>query len=66
MRNAYATFIETPEGKRPLETSRSRWEGNIRTILKEINWEIVDWINLAQDRDHWRTLVNTVMNIWVL
>jgi hypothetical protein len=52
-----------PEGKRPLERHRRRWEANIRTDIKEIVWEIVNWIHLAQDRDQWRAVVNTVMNL---
>jgi hypothetical protein len=42
-----------PEGKRPLGRSRHRWEDNIRLDLREVGWEGVDWIHLAQDRDHW-------------
>jgi hypothetical protein len=55
-----------PEGKRPLERPRRRWENGIRMYLKEIGWGSVDWIQLAQDRDRWRALVNTVMNLRVL
>jgi hypothetical protein len=49
-----------PEGKRPLGKPRRRWEDNIRINLREIGWEGVDWIYLAQNRDQWRALVNTV------
>jgi hypothetical protein len=42
---------------------RRRWEDNIRMGFREIGWESVDWINLAQGRDHWGTCVNTVMNL---
>jgi hypothetical protein len=56
VRNAYK------EGKRPLGRLRSRWEGNIRTNFREIGWEGVDWLHLAQDRWH---LVNVVMNFQV-
>jgi hypothetical protein len=47
-----------PEGKSPLQ--RRRWEGNIKMGLRELAWDGVDWIDLAQDRDQWRTLVNIV------
>jgi hypothetical protein len=55
-----------PEGKRPLGRPRHRWEDGIRLDLREIGWGIVDWIQLAQDRDRWRAVVNTVMNLRVL
>jgi hypothetical protein len=55
-----------PEGKRPLERPRHRWEDRIRMDLREIGWGSVEWIQLAQDRDRWRALVNTVTNLWVL
>jgi hypothetical protein len=54
------------EGKRPLGRPRHRWEDGIRMDLREIGWRSVDWIQLAQDRDWWRALVNTVMNLRVL
>jgi hypothetical protein len=54
------------EGKRPLERPRRRWEDGIRMNLRKIGWGSVDWIQLAQDRDRWRDLVNTVMNLRVL
>jgi len=53
------------EGKRPLGRSRRRWKDNINTDLQEVEWRDVEWINLAQDRDSWRALVNAVMNLWV-
>jgi hypothetical protein len=52
------------EGKRPLGRPRRRWE-DIRMDLREIGWGGVDWIDLAEDRDQWRALVNTVMNLRV-
>jgi hypothetical protein len=55
-----------PEGKRPLERPRHRWEDGIRMDLRETGWGSVVWIQLAQDRDRWWALVNTVMNLWVL
>jgi hypothetical protein len=60
MRNAYRILVGKPEGKRPRWRHRRRWEYNIRMDLKEIGWEGVDWMHLAQDR---RALVNTVMNL---
>jgi hypothetical protein len=57
--------VGKPEGKRPLERPRRRWEDNIRMDLREIGWGSMDCIDLAQDRDQWRALVNTVMNLRV-
>jgi hypothetical protein len=54
-----------PEGKRPLGRPRSKQEDNITMYLREIEWEAVDWIHLAQERDHWWDFVNTVMNLRV-
>jgi hypothetical protein len=62
-RNAYRILVGTPEGKRLLGTPRRRWVDNIKMDLREIGWDDVDWIELAQDRDQWRALVNTVMNL---
>jgi hypothetical protein len=59
-RNVYRVLMGKPEGKSPLERPRRRWD------LREIGWKRVDWIQLAQDRDRWRALVNTVMNLLVL
>jgi hypothetical protein len=50
------------EGKRPLGRPRRKWEDGIRIDVREICWGSVEWIQLAQDRDRWRALVNTVMN----
>jgi hypothetical protein len=58
-------LVEKPEGKRPLGRPRRRWEDNIRMDLREIGWGGMDWIDLAQDGDQWRALVNTVMNLRV-
>jgi hypothetical protein len=55
-----------PEGKRPLERPRCRWKDGIRMDLMEIGWGRVEWIQLAQDRDRWLAVVNTVMNFRVL
>jgi hypothetical protein len=49
-------------GKGPLGRPMRRWEDNIRTDLREIVWEVVDWMYLDQDREHWRVIMNTVMN----
>jgi hypothetical protein len=56
---------ENLKGKRPVGRLRRRWKDNIRMNLREIGWEGVDWIHLAQDRDQWRSLVNTVLNLRV-
>jgi hypothetical protein len=63
-RNAYRVLVGKPEGNRPLEILR-RWVDNIKMDLRAIGWGGVDWIDLAQDRDQWRALVNTIMNLWV-
>jgi hypothetical protein len=52
-------------GKRPLGRPKRRWVDNIKRDLGEIGWDGMDWIDLAQDRDQWRALVNTVMNLRV-
>jgi hypothetical protein len=51
------------EGKRPLGRPKREWVDNIKMNLREIGWDGRDWIDLAQDRDQWRALVNTVMNL---
>jgi hypothetical protein len=55
-------LVGKPEGKRPLGRPRRRWVDNIKMGLRDIGWECVDWIDMAQDRDQWRALVNTVLN----
>jgi hypothetical protein len=57
--------VGKPEGKGPLIRPRRRWVDNIKMDLTEIGWDGMDWIDLAQDRDQWRALVNTIMNIRV-
>jgi hypothetical protein len=64
-RGAYRALVGKPEGRRPLGRPRRRWEDNIKMDLREIGWGGMDWINLAQDRDRWRALVNAVMNLRV-
>jgi hypothetical protein len=63
--NAYNILVGKPEERRPLGRPRRRWEDNIKMDLREIVFGDVDWINFAQDRDRWRALVNTVMNLRV-
>ena len=65
-REAYRVLVGKPEGKRPLGRPRSRLVDIIRMDLQEVGCGHVDWIGLAQDRDRWRKLVNTVMNLRVL
>ena len=55
-----------PEGKRPLVRPRHRWRDNIKMNFQEVGWEDMDWIDLVQNRDSWRALVNAVMNLEVL
>jgi hypothetical protein len=62
-RNAYRISVGKAEGKRPLQRQRRRWVDNIEVDLTEIGWDGMDWIDLARDRDQWRALVNTVMNL---
>jgi len=57
--------VRKPEGKRPGGRPRRRWEDNIKMDLQEVGWECRDWIDMAQDRDRWRALVNAVMNLRV-
>jgi hypothetical protein len=64
-RNAYRIFVGKPEGKRPLGRPRRRWEDNIKMDLRELGWGSMDRIDLSQDRERWRALVNTVMNLRV-
>jgi hypothetical protein len=66
MGHAYIILVRKPEGKRPLQKPRHRWEDNIRLDLREIGWEIVDWIHLAQGEVKWQSLVNKVMNLQIL
>jgi hypothetical protein len=64
-RNACRLLVRKPEGKRPLGKPRHRWMYNIRMDLGEMAWTGVDWIGLAQDRNRWRALVYSVMNLRV-
>jgi hypothetical protein len=62
-RNAYRLLVGKPEGKRPLGRPGSRWVDNVRMDLGVVGWDDVDWIGLAQDRNRWRALVNSVLNL---
>jgi hypothetical protein len=62
-RNVYRMLVGKPEGKRSLERPGRRWLNNIKMDLREIGWDGMDWIDVAQDRDQWRALVNAVMNL---
>jgi hypothetical protein len=62
-RNAYRILVGKPERRRPLGRPRHRWVDNIKIDFREIEWGDVDWIDLAQDRDQWRALVNTVTKL---
>jgi hypothetical protein len=63
--NAYRILVRKPEGKRPLGRPKLKWVDNIKMDLREIGGRGMDWIDLAQDRDQWRALENTVLNLRV-
>jgi hypothetical protein len=62
-RNAYRLLVGKPEKMGPLGRQRRRWVNNIKMDLGEVSWGDVDWIGLAQDRNRWRALVNSVLNL---
>ncbi|PNF18551.1 hypothetical protein B7P43_G08490 [Cryptotermes secundus] len=62
---AYKVLVGKPEGNRTLGRPRRMWMDNIKKGLRETGWDEMDWINLAQERDQWRSFVNTVMNLQV-
>jgi hypothetical protein len=64
-RKACRILVGKPKGRRPLGRQRRRWVHNIKMGFREIGWDGIDWIDLAQDRDQWRALVNTAMNLRV-
>jgi hypothetical protein len=64
-RNAYRLLVGKPDGKKPLGRPRRRWVYNIRMDLGEVGWGDVDWISLAKDRNRWRALVNSVLDLRV-
>ena len=64
-RGVYRVLVGKPEEKRLLGRPRRRWEDNIKMNLKEVGCGGMDWIELTQNRDRWRALVNVVMNLRV-
>jgi hypothetical protein len=64
-RNTYRLLVGKPEGKRPLGRQRRRWVDNIRMDLGEVEWGDVGWTGLVKDRNRWRALVNSVLNLRV-
>jgi hypothetical protein len=62
-RGAYRVLVDRTEGKRPLGRPRFRLEDNIKIELQEVGLGVMDWIDLTQERDSWRTLVNAIMNL---
>jgi hypothetical protein len=65
-RNVFRVLVVKPEGKGPLERPRCRWKDGIKMDLREIGWEGLEWIHLAEDRDCWRAVVSAVMNFQVV
>jgi hypothetical protein len=65
MRNAYRILVRKQGRKRPLGRPRRKWADNIKMDLREIGWHGMDWIDLTQDKNGWRALAITVMNLWV-
>ena len=63
-KGAYRVLVRKPDGKRPLGRPRRRLEDYIKVELQEVRW-VTDWIDLAQDRDRWRAIVNAVMKFWI-
>jgi hypothetical protein len=63
VRNAYKILVTKPEGKKPYGRPKHRWENSIRMDLREIGWEGVDWLHLAENRNQWHAHTNTVMNL---
>jgi hypothetical protein len=64
-KNSYKILVVKPERKRPLDRPRHRWVDNIKMDLREVGWGCMVWTEMAQDKEHWRSLVNTVMNLRV-
>jgi hypothetical protein len=64
-RNAHRLLVGKPEGKRPLGRPLRRWVDNIKMDLGEVGWFDVDWIGLTKDRNRWRALLNSVLNLRV-
>jgi len=63
MRGVYRVLVGKPEGRKPLGRPKRRWDDNIKMDLQEVGCGVIGWIELAQDRDRWRALVNAVMNM---
>jgi hypothetical protein len=61
----YTVLVGKPDGKRPHQRHRCRWEDNIKMVLQEVGWRGMDWTDLAHERDMWRAFVNAVMNLQV-
>jgi hypothetical protein len=64
-RDVYRVLVGKPEGKGPLGNPRCRWEDNIKMDVQEVGWGVMDWFDMAHDRNRWHALVNAVMNIRV-
>jgi hypothetical protein len=64
-RKTYTLLVGKPQRKRPLGRPRHRWADNIRMDLGEVGWGDVNWIDLAQDKNRWRVLVNSVLSLQV-
>jgi hypothetical protein len=64
-RSGFKILTGIPTGKRPLGRPRHRWQGNIRMYLEEIGINAGNWVDLTQDRDYWRALVNVALDLWV-
>jgi hypothetical protein len=65
MINEHKTLVGKPEGKRPIGRHKRRWKNTIRMDLKETGWEDVDWMQVFGDRNQWRVVVNTVIDLRV-
>jgi hypothetical protein len=64
-RGAYRVLLGRREGRRPLGRPKRRWENNIKMDFQEVGWGGMDWIDVIQNRDRWRAVVNAVMNLGV-
>jgi hypothetical protein len=64
-KNAYRLLVGKPEENRSLGGPRCTWVENIKMNVREIGWDVIDWTDLAEDRDQWRALVNTLINLRV-
>ena len=64
-RGVYGVLVRKPEGKRPLGRPRRKWDDNIKKDFQDVGCEGMDWIDVAQDRDRWRALMNAALNLRV-